>query len=59
MLRIRTLLIGLIALLPALLIACDLAKDTADEAEQAGDNATGVAEKMHKGTLGDEDLEDY
>ena len=56
---LRTMLIGLLMLLPALLIACDLASDTADEAEQAGDSAVGVAERMSEGTLGDADEEDY
>jgi hypothetical protein len=33
---------------------CDLAKDTADTAQQDGQGAAGIADKMSKGTVGDE-----
>lgn len=50
----------LIALLIALLVAiagCDAAKETADETAEAGVGATGIAEKMSGGTVGDADMD--
>lgn len=56
--KLRTLLIGLLSLIPFVVVSCNLAKETADEGKEAGNKAVGVAEQMHKGTLGDEDLDD-
>lgn len=41
----------------ALLAGCNMAKDTADTSEKGGQNAVGVAEKMHGGTVGDTDMD--
>jgi len=59
MLIARILLIALLVLAPVILSACDMASETADETEQAGESAVGIAEKMSEGTLGEADEEDY
>jgi hypothetical protein len=37
--------------------ACNLAKNTADTAEKGGQSATGLAEKMSGGTVGETDMD--
>ncbi|GEM_PF-3287751 len=50
-------LIGLMAGLLLLGASCDLAKETADETEQSGQGAVGIAEQMAGGTVGDADMD--
>lgn len=50
-------LLGLVALALLFILGCDLTKETKGEADQAGGAASGVAQGMSKGTLGDYDDE--
>ncbi len=47
----------LLALSALLLCGCNLLSETADDAAQGGQGATGLAEKMSKGTVGDADFD--
>ena len=50
-------LIALLSVVVLLGASCDLAKDTADETQQSGEGAVGIAEQMSGGTVGDADLD--
>jgi hypothetical protein len=51
--HMRLLLIAIAALWAMLAMGCDMAKDTATTTEEGGAGATGIAEKMSQGTVGD------